>query len=152
MAKKRVKLKWRGDKIEGLIDQAAISALSIFGLKVEAGAKKELYPGHGVVTGTARRSIHAAGIDYNFVDDDVEPGQQTPERGLKSVKNRIRKIGAVLSVVVGSGLRYAMALHQGHGSFEGYHFLLKPYDELKDDFPEIYADESRFFLAQDKGK
>lgn len=152
MAKKRFKLKWRGKKIEGLLDQAAVSALSKFGLMVEAGGKKELRPGHGLVTGTARRSIHAAGVSYNYENDDVEPGTSTPEKGLKSVKAQIKKIGAILSVVVGSGLRYAMALHQGHGSFEGYHFLLKPYDDLKGQFPEIYAEESQFFLNRDDGK
>ena len=134
MAKDRFKLKWRGKKIVGMLDEAAISALSIFGLKVEAGGKKELQPGHGVVTGTARRSIHAAGINYNFHDDDVEPGSSTPELGLKSVEADIKKKGAKLSVVIGSGLQYAMPLHQGHHDFEGYHFLTKPYNELKDDF------------------
>ena len=152
MAKEFFDLVWRGPKIVGMLDEAAISALSIFGLKVEAGGKKQLYPGHGVVTGTARRSIHAAGIEYNFADDDIEPGAQSPELGLKSVESEIQKKKNKISVVIGSGLRYAMALHQGHGSFEGYHFLLKPYDELKGDFPEIYAQESQAILARDKGK
>jgi len=28
-----------------------------------------------------------------------------------------------LSLEVGSGLRYAMPVHQGHHSFQGYHYL-----------------------------
>lgn len=140
----KAKVDWRGKQVVGIMDEAAENALQEFGLKVESGAKRLLRPGHGVVTGTLRRSIHTADPDYVWQSDNVGPSGSSPERGGQSPK--IKKKGSKLQIVNGSGLVYAMPVHQGHGSFEGYHFLLLPYEELKDDFPDIYAKHSRAML------
>jgi hypothetical protein len=97
------------------------SALAEIDLRIESEAKQELRPGKGVVTGTLRRSIHAASPSYNWENDNVEPGADTPERGGQEVQPEISKAGITGSV--GSGLEYAMAVHQGHHNFEGYHYL-----------------------------
>lgn len=122
-------LKWRGDQVFKDVADAGEKALQTFDLRVEAGAKKELYKGHGVITGTARRSIHAANPGYHWGSDDVEPGGSTPERG--GQKPDIERRGLMLWGAVGSGLVYALALHQGHGSFGGYHYITKPFEQLR---------------------
>lgn len=122
-------LKWRGDQVFKDTVKAAEAALATFDLKLEAGAKKELYKGHGVLTGTLRRSLHAAPIDYVWSSDDEEPSPTTPELG--GHKPKIVKKGLMLWGAVGSGLVYAMAVHQGHGSFGGYHYIRRPLEAMQ---------------------
>uniref|UniRef100_A0A6H1ZEQ8 Tail protein n=2 Tax=viral metagenome TaxID=1070528 RepID=A0A6H1ZEQ8_9ZZZZ len=110
-------------------------ALGEFGLRVEGHAKRELQKGHGVLTGTLRRSIHTAGPDYSWSGDDVEPSPSAPERG--GVLAKAVKTAVGLVVQVGSGLRYALAVHQGHGSFKGYHYLRKGLNKAKKELPEV---------------
>lgn len=52
------RLDWRGDEVERQIAQRAANALDEINMRIEGAAKAELYPGHGVLTGTLRRSIH----------------------------------------------------------------------------------------------
>jgi len=119
-------MNWRGDEVaRQVMRQVSIPALVDIGLDVEGEAKKQLQPGHGVLTGTLRRSIHAAEADYNFGSDDVSPSGSSPERGGKTVQTD----KAVIAV--GSGLEYAMAVHQGHHSFGGYHFMTKALNIVK---------------------
>jgi len=117
------------------LNRAAADALVEFGLRLETEAKKELQPGHGVVTGTLRRSIHTSGPSYNWEADNVEPGEGTPDRGGGRITPE--REGNALVIETGSGMEYAMAVHQGHGSFEGYHFLTGPFDRIKDSFARI---------------
>jgi hypothetical protein len=125
------RLDWKGDELKRTMEQNGAKIISTFALTVEAEAKKELRRGHGVLTGTLRRSIHVALPGYSWGGDDVVPKkikrkkgvgviQGTPERGFQKVlpENSNR-----MTLEVGSGMRYAMAVHQGHGNFEGYHFL-----------------------------
>ena len=139
-------LTWRGPQIEREEEAAAAEALQEFGLRLETEAKKELYKGHGVVTGTARRSIHTASPDHNWAGDDVAPDSGTPERGGQTPD--VGKKGSVLSIETGSGLEYAMALHQGHGSFAGYRFIMGPFDRIKGKFDDILAKKSKARLAR----
>ena len=122
-------LNWEGDQVVDEVVKNMKTALGEFGLMVESEAKQELQPGHGVLTGTLRRSIHTAPPDYNWASDDVEPGPSTPERGgiLVEASKLVRKI----AVSVGSGLNYALPVHQGHGSFAGYHYLIKGLEKAK---------------------
>lgn len=110
-------------------------AVEELGLRVEAEAKRELQPGHGVETGTLRRSIHAAAPSYDFAGDDVEPSDASPERGGGGAT--AERDGDKLLVAVGSGLVYALAVHQGHGSFGGYHYLTNAVEKVRPKAPAI---------------
>lgn len=112
-------LNWKGDEAKRQVLENVAAAMAEFGLTVEAESKKELRKGHGVVTGTLRRSIHTALPGYDWGADDVKPSQGSPERGGESSVPDTDNV----TVQVGSGLVYAMAVHQGHNSFAGYHYL-----------------------------
>lgn len=130
------KLTWKGDKAIEAVEKNMTAAMGEFALRAEGYAKKELYKGHGVVTGTARRSIHTAKPGYNWAGDHVEPGPGAPERGNRLVT--ALKTAAGIVVQLGSGLRYALPLHQGHHGFAGYHFLRIGVDLAKDkDLKEV---------------
>lgn len=115
------RLDWRGDEVKREVMQNTASAWGEFGLEVEGESKRELRRGHGVESGTLRRSIHVAETGYDWSGDDVEPGKSSPERGGALVTPDVN--GDALSLSVGSGLKYAMPVHQGHHSFQGYHYL-----------------------------
>ena len=113
-----LRLDWKGDELKRTMQTNGAKIISEFALTVEGEAKKELRKGHGVLTGTLRRSIHSALPGYDWGGDDVEPNTSAPERGGEQVMP-----GGQLTVQVGSGLVYALAVHQGHHSFGGYHFI-----------------------------
>lgn len=115
------KLTWRGKEVTEQVKRNLMAAMGEFALTVEGNAKKELKRGHGVLTGTLRRSIHTAQPGYSWSGDDVEPEKGTPELGGKNFEAVVD--GKRIAIQVGSGLRYALLVHQGHGSFAGYHFL-----------------------------
>jgi len=114
-------LDWRGDEVKREVMQNVAQAWGEFALEVEGESKRELRRGHGVETGTLRRSIHVGEAGYDWGGDDVEAGQSSPERGGALVTPEADSV--TLSLEVGSGLRYAMPVHQGHHSFQGYHYL-----------------------------
>ena len=114
---------WLGKQVEALAKERASLALAEIGIRAEKYAKDELYPGHGYLTGTLQRSIHLAQPDYNWWKDDVEPSSTTPERGGKYVYPTFYRGRARL--LLGSGMHYAIYVHQGHRSFGGYHFITK---------------------------
>ena len=116
-------------------------ALGKFALRVEGYSKHELRRGHGVLTGTLRRSIHVAQPGYNWGADDLEPKAGTPELGGQMVEALIN--GRKVTIQVGSGLRYALPVHGGHHSFEGYHFLTIGLDKAK---PELGQDLAAYRL------
>ena len=132
---KRVKINWKGPQVAEAVQKNVAAALGEFGLRVEGHAKRELQKGHGVLTGTLRRSIHTAEPDYNWAGDDVEPSAGAPERG--GVLARAVRTAVGLVVQVGSGLRYALAVHQGHGSFKGYKYLRIGLNKAKKEMPEV---------------
>lgn len=55
----RTRLKWRGDALKREIAEDCIRGLDEINLRIEQGAKVELYPGHGKRSGTLQRDIHA---------------------------------------------------------------------------------------------
>lgn len=114
-------LDWRGDDAKRLVMDNVSKAWGEFSLEVEGESKRELRREHGVESGTLRRSIHAAEAGYDWGSDDVEPGPGTPERGGTEVKPEASS--DQLTVEVGSGLAYALPVHQGHHNFQGYHYL-----------------------------
>lgn len=128
-------LNWRGDEVKRLVLERMAGAMGEFGLVVEAESKRELRKGHGVLTGTLRRSIHAAAPGYQWSTDDVPPGSDSPERGGAPVQ--ASQVNGVVTVEVGSGLRYALPVHQGHGAFGGYHYLTNGLEKAKPKLAQI---------------
>ena len=126
---------WRGKEVTQEVARNVASALGEVALRAEGHAKRELRKGHGVVTGTARRSIHTAEPGYNWGSDDVAASDASAELGGKMVTAAIQ--GSRITVQLGSGLGYALPLHQGHQGFEGYHFLTIGVDKAKKEVPEV---------------
>lgn len=132
--------KWRGKEITQAVAENMAKAIGEYGLRVEGRAKRKLRRGQGVLTGTLRRSIHTQVPGYPWSSDNVEPASGTPERGGELNEGLITQNR--ITVQVGSGLVYAMAIHQGwsqgykgmKGSFEGYHFITNAHEETK---PEL---------------
>ena len=127
---------WKGDEVLKTTQENAAKIISEFALTVEGEAKKELRRGHGVLTGTLRRSIHTALPGYDWGGDDVEPSAGAIERGGDAV---MPEAGNQLTVEVGSGLVYAMAVHQGHHNFTGYHYLTNGLKKAQGKLPSIIA-------------
>lgn len=136
------RLNWRGDEVKRLVMENTAKAFGEYALLVEGESKKQLRRGHGVLTGTLRRSIHAALPSYDWKSDDSENG---PERGGSIVVPEIDENH--ITVSVGSGLVYAMAIHQGwqpgykkmKGQFEGYHFITNGEKKAKPQLKSILA-------------
>lgn len=117
------KLDWTGDQAVDEVVAKLTKGFGRFALRVESNSKQELQPEHGVETGTLRRSIHTASPEYSWVSDDVKPNRSSPELGGRLIKAIKAAKGIVIAV--GSGLVYAMAAHQGHHDFKGYHYITK---------------------------
>lgn len=130
-------LDWRGDDVKRMVEENIAKAMGEFGLTVEGEAKRELRKGHGVLTGTLRRSIHTATSGYDWSGDDVEPGAGSPERGGSEVTPTASS--GKLTIEVGSGLVYAMAVHQGHHGFQGYHYLTNALNKAQGKLDGILA-------------
>ena len=120
------KLNWKGQQLLELEDAQMHGLVSDIGLSVEGHAKSELYKGHGVITGTLRRSIHAAPPSHSFGPNDSS--NASPE-----------KIDGKWTIAVGSGLKYALPVHQGHHSFVGYHYLTNGVDKTRGKVPGFVA-------------
>lgn len=129
MSDPRWEFNWNDEEVIKLSQEQLEAVLVEFGLVVEGESKKELEKGHGVLTGTLRRSIHAASGDFNFGTDDVEPSESSPERGNKEIS--AKRDGNRFVVAVGSGLKYAMRIHQGWGRFGGYHYITNGLEKAK---------------------
>jgi len=131
-------LNWKGDEVLRTTKENAAKIIAEFALTVEGESKKELRKGHGVLTGTLRRSIHTALPGYDWGGDDVEPSAGAPERGGGEALPDASSSDQ-LTVEVGSGLDYAMAVHQGHHNFSGYHYLTIGLKKAKEKMQSIIA-------------
>jgi len=130
-------LDWRDEDVKRIVRENGAAIISEFALTVEGESKKELEKDHGVETGTLRRSIHVVLPGYDWSGDDVEPDPGTPERGNALVTPDTNS--TELTVEVGSGENYAMAVHQGHHKFQGYHFITNGLNKSKEKLPSIIA-------------
>lgn len=136
-----VRLDWRGDEVKRQVMENVAKAFGEYALTVEGESKKELRRGHGVLYGVLRRSIHAALPSYDWSSDDSSDGG--PERGGSLVEAEISENSIAISV--GSGLVYAMAIHQGwplgykglRGQFEGYHYITNGDKKARPKLPSI---------------
>lgn len=126
------KFKWEGPRIVELSMDAIMDIMSDAGLDAEGNSKRELYKGHGVVTGTLRRSIHAAPYGYGWAGDSG--GGEMGGRRVRPTRQGHRVV-----LEVGTGLGYAMPVHQGHHSFAGYHFMTNGVNKTKGSMPGIIA-------------
>lgn len=146
MPKRVWRLTWRGDKVWQDAEAVLAAGMTEIGLQVEGEAKKELVKGHGVLTGTLRRSIHTATPGYNWAADNTKPTESTPELGgMEAVP---AKQSGRLTVQVGSGMEYAMAVHQGHGSFSGYHFITNAIEKVRPGMMEILLKHGAVFTRR----
>ncbi len=123
-------LKWNGKEVLDWVEENMEEALGVLGLAVEAEAKKELRPGHGVRTGTLRRSIHSAEPGYIWAKDDWDPEQNKPGPKRGGLLSRAKRKDGKLVVEVGSGVHYALLVHQGHDGFAGYHFMTNAVEKV----------------------
>ena len=106
----RFRLTWKGTATKAQAVRAVVAGLNEFHIGAEAPIKAVLYfPGHGVLTGTLRRSIHAAAPSYNFGSDDVLPTSSSPERGGTGGGPEVQ--GDMVVGTIGSGLSYAAQIH-----------------------------------------
>lgn len=128
--------KWNGPQVQAAVQGNMAKALGKFGLVAEGFSKKELYKGHGVLTGTLRRSIHTAGPSYNWAGDNVSADAGSPERG-GSMNEATIEGGRIITLALGSGMAYALTVHQGHDGFAGYHYLVNGVDKAKGSMPGI---------------
>lgn len=110
------KLDWRGAALRSQVVETVVAGVQEFGLTHERRAKGKLYKGHGVLTGTLRRSIHADEIGADFGGSDSEGGQ---------LPNVSEKDGAV-GVAVGSGLVYAGRIEELYGYMAESHVETLP--------------------------
>lgn len=133
MANKAFFLNWLGDEVLADYADAVDDALISFGLEWEGDSKRELKPGRGKITGTLQRSIHAAPANFNFGTDDMPAGPGAPERGGKNFDPN--RNGDLVEMALGSGLKYALPVHDGHRSFKGYFYITEPYEKLAPKFP-----------------
>jgi len=133
-------LNWEGAAVNAEIEQRLKGAVAEIALRIEAKAKTKLQPsqqvkgrfvkggGRGLRTGTLRRSIHADKPSGNFGSDNVAAGAGTPERG--GQEPTPERDGTRLMAAVGSGLGYAMYVHQGHYNPEVQGFITRSAEEV----------------------
>ncbi len=74
---------WRGDAVQKEIASRAASAMDEITLRIEAAAKRELYPGHGKRSGNLQRAIQAG-------PSRVEGDRVIGSVGVKGVKYALR--------------------------------------------------------------
>jgi hypothetical protein len=116
------RLVWKGPAVRQKVVTAVISGLQEFALTHETEAKSELQPRRGVVTGTLRRSIHAANPEYSYQKDHVLSSPSTPERGRGTPQ--LAERGGKVAVVVGSGMRYARRIENR------YSYMMRSYGRM----------------------
>lgn len=141
------RLDWRGLELDRRVAAGLGTGLTEIGLRIEAKAKARLKPseqvddewveggGHGKRTGTLQRSIHNARLGYDWGSDNVEPSESSPERGGQGVPP-IEEADA-LWIEVGSGLEYAMPVHENHYDPDVVQFILQAVDDVKPHVPAI---------------
>jgi len=148
-------LDWRGPELDRKLRAGLGAGLSEIGLRIEAKAKARLKPseqlddewveggGHGKRTGTLQRSIHNAQLGYDWGGDNVEPSDSSPEHGGQGVTPT--EEGDALWIEIGSGLEYAMAVHENHYDPDVVLFIQQAADDVKPQAPAIIK---RHVLAQ----
>jgi len=112
-------LKWNGNQVLEEVKLGCVDALNEFGLRLELPSKRSLQYERGFLTGTYRRSLHADSPNFSFQSDDVKPSDSSPERGGKTGARITGKY--TISIVYGSGLRYAIFVERRYGTIRQAH-------------------------------
>ncbi len=115
-------LRWRTREVKAEVSQTIAESMVEWLSGVEQDAKNSLYPGHGVDTGSMKRSIHAADDHYNWPADHEYPNG--PERGGMVFKPTITEKAVIATI--GSGQGYAIFSHQGAKGQIGLRFIIAP--------------------------
>lgn len=135
-------LNWKGDEVVDEMLGNMEAAIGEFGLRAEGKAKTKLRPserigktwvkggGHGKRTAHLQRSIHTAQPGHSWAGEDgaSEMGGKLVQAGRKGLK---------VVLEFGSGLLYALKIHQEHNDPVVHHFLTDAVDETKPELPEI---------------
>ena len=134
--------KWRSKEIVQKVSENVSKAMGEIALRAEGHSKRELRKGHGVVSGTLRRSIHTAQPGYDWSKD----GASVTIKGKRAKGSSFTLGGKLIDALIeskkitiqlGSGLGYALPVHQGHHSFSGYHYLTNGVDKAKPELPAV---------------
>lgn len=134
--------KWRGKEITKAVQQNVAGAMGEFALRAEGHSKKELRKGHGVITGTLRRSIHTAQPGYDWGRDAASvtiKGKRTKGSSFTLGGQLVDALIEAdrITIQLGSGLGYALPVHQGHHSFDGYHFIENGVEKARPELPAV---------------
>jgi len=127
---------WRGQAWSDKKKRELAIGMGYVGLRVERYAKGELYKGHGVITGTLRRSIHTAPPSYDWAAD----AHGSSAEGQLVLAELVGPSRLVVSA--GSGLEYAKAVHDGHHAFGGYHYMTIAVDKVRPEVPGILKEHT----------
>ena len=124
MSRGGVRMNWKGKEVARVAADQAAEIMGEFALRAEGHSKRELQKGHGVLTGTLRRSIHVAEPGYDFAADDLEPSENSPERGGICTGCCARLVIAAAAVRAGLAVSGPNGLSQGEsiGAFSGIGF------------------------------
>lgn len=121
------RLTWLADQVEENAKKQLLKALLKILKRVERESKARLYYGHGLETGTMKRSVHFAKKGYPWASDHVEPSYTSPERGNRPI--HLDFVGTKVYVEFGSGQHYTIFYHQMHDQF-----LRIPWESGMNDF------------------
>ena len=132
----QVRVNWQGKKVLAKITPGLVNGLVEFSGAVEQASKRQLYPGHGFLTGSLQRSLHADNHDYQFRNDNMPATASTPERGRKTFIPKI--VRDIIRAAIGAGQRYALEVHQGAGNFAGYHYITNGLQNMIGEVPRIF--------------
>jgi len=145
----KIHFTWKDDEFKKAVDEAITNVLVETGLRAEGKSKSKLQAsiqvndrfvkggGRGMRTATLRRSIHIATPGYIWAGDDMEPKRSAPERGGKRAEPERR--GKKLVLQIGSGMNYAVYVHEMHYNPTVHQFILKGVEEAGEELPEIIA-------------
>lgn len=139
------KLIWNGDEVKDkVLEETVRPALIEFGLKAETASKRKLkvsmhddegnwikWGGRGKQYGTLQRSIHIASPDYDWGGDVGSDD----ERG--GVEAEPKRDGDKMTIQLGSGIEYAIYVHEIHYNPDVKHFIIRSVDEIRPEMPKI---------------
>lgn len=139
------RLVWLGDKVaDEVFDKVVMPALTEFGLRAETASKAKLKislqdenkdwvkgGGRGKRQGTLQRSIHLAPPDYAW-GGDADGDSELGGREVTPVKS-----GDRVTLSLGSGIEYAIYVHELHYNPEVNGFIIRSVEEEKAKLPSI---------------
>lgn len=136
-----MRLDWHGKEVQKRTRLRAAKVLLRVGFSIIELTQRQLYKGHGLVTGTLRRSYHVGLPDYT--SGAAEKAAEGGQSAVTVVQVSPEELMKDLKLLVGSWLNYARAVDQGKGTFEGYNQLFNALDGTKRRVPFIIKTVAR---------